>query len=85
MEYCQSCFMPMVKDEDFGTDKDGSKNHEYCIYCYKDGEFTFDGTMEEMIDICVPHMVNNLDGMTEETARKCMSETFPKLKRWKKD
>ena len=35
---CQSCAMPMSDDSLYGTNADGSKNSDYCIYCYKDGE-----------------------------------------------
>ncbi|KXT40688.1 hypothetical protein HMPREF2531_05235 [Bacteroides intestinalis] len=38
--YCQSCGMPLVKVEDFATNKDGTPMSEYCIYCFKDGAFT---------------------------------------------
>lgn len=38
--YCQSCGMPLVKAEDFATNKDGTPMSEYCIYCFKDGDFT---------------------------------------------
>jgi hypothetical protein len=37
--YCQSCGMPLVKAEDFATNKDGTPMSEYCIYCFKDGDF----------------------------------------------
>ncbi|MCL1964420.1 MAG: WYL domain-containing protein, partial [Firmicutes bacterium] len=78
---CQSCAMPMEKEQ-YGTNRDGSQNEAYCMYCYKDGAFTSDQTMEQMVDTCVPFMVE--DGMTEEAARKIMNETLPQLKRWKK-
>ena len=46
---CQSCSMPLDKPDLFGTEKDGTINQEYCIYCYKNGAFTGpDVTMEEM-------------------------------------
>ncbi|MFA5777226.1 MAG: zinc ribbon domain-containing protein [Parcubacteria group bacterium] len=32
---CQSCSMPMTKDEDFGTDEDGSKNWRYCSIVFR--------------------------------------------------
>jgi len=39
-KFCQSCGMPMNKDpENGGTNADGTKNNEYCSYCYKDGTF----------------------------------------------
>ena len=82
MKFCQSCAMPMT-DEDYGTEKDGSKSEEYCKYCYQNGEFTSDITMEEMIDFCVPKTAE-ATGMSEEEARKMSEEMFPKLKRWMK-
>ncbi len=27
----------MKKDEDFGTEADGSQNCDYCIHCYQNG------------------------------------------------
>ena len=51
-KFCQSCGMPLQKNEEFGTNHDGSKNEEYCCYCYKDGAFTMDCTMDQMIDHC---------------------------------
>ena len=72
-----------MSDKDFGTEKDGSKSEDYCSYCYQDGEFTDNRTMEEMIDFCVPKTAE-ATGMSEEEARKMSEEFFPKLKRWMK-
>ena len=44
-KFCQSCGMPL-NPEVLGTEKDGSKNEEYCTYCYADGHFTVECTME---------------------------------------
>ena len=82
MEFCQSCAMPMT-EELYGKNADDSKNKDYCSYCYDKGEFTSDITMEEMIDFCVPKMVEHSE-FNEEQARKMMEEMFPKLKRWNK-
>jgi hypothetical protein len=74
MVFCQSCGMPLAKDDDFRTNVDGTQNKDYCVHCYKDGKFIQDITMEGMIDFCVPHMVRaNKDTMVE-TARKSMLE-----------
>lgn len=81
INFCQSCAMPM-NDEDFGTEKDGSKSSDYCKYCYQNGEFTIDVSMEEMIDFCVPKTAQ-ATGMDEKEARMMSEEIFPKLKRWK--
>lgn len=82
--FCQCCGMPLGEaDALYGTNRDGSKSEDYCQYCFENGEFTFNGTMEEMIEICVPHMAAAIPNMTEEGARTAMREWFPTLKRWK--
>lgn len=84
-EYCQSCGMPMgVTDEFFGFNADGSKNEEYCKYCYDQGRFLGECTMEQMIEFCIPHMIDADNSMTEEKAREMMKNYMPKLKRWRK-
>lgn len=83
-KFCQCCGLPMGDtDELYGTNADGSKNDEYCKYCFENGKFTFNGTMEEMIEVCVPNMAAANPNMSEEEARKIMLEWFPTLKRWK--
>lgn len=83
-KYCQCCGMPMGNTgELYGTNGDGSKNTDYCKYYFENGAFTSDCTMDEMIEFCVPHMVEGNSDMTEEKARTMMKEFFPTLKRWK--
>lgn len=82
-QICQSCGMPMQKNEDFGTNTDGSKNEEYCHFCYRDGKFTDEGiTMEGKIKKNI-EMATKM-GMAEEKARQMTNNIIPKLKRWKK-
>ncbi len=83
-KFCQSCAMPMT-EELFGTNADGSKNEDYCIYCFKDGEFTSDMTMEEMMNFCIEKMVEVHPEIDKSEASKMMNEVFPQLKRWSKD
>lgn len=84
--FCQSCGMPLC-EKHYSTNKDGSVNTEYCNYCYKDGEFTADITMDEMIEHCVQYLDEfNKDSekqFTKEEAIAQMKEFFPHLKRWK--
>lgn len=84
MKLCQSCAMPLTKTEEIATNQDGTANEDYCIYCFKDGAFTEDMSMEQMIDFCAPFMVKETPGMTEEQAKAQMNAFFPKLKRWEK-
>ncbi len=78
--------MPMA-NEILGTNADGSRNEDYCIYCYKDSKFTQDMTMEQMIDHCAQFTdeINRQSGqnLTQEQAKEMMRQFFPHLKRWK--
>ncbi len=66
-----------------GTNADGSRNEDYCKYCFDRGAFTADCTMDEMIAFCVSPMLAANPGMTEAEARSRMKAFFPSLKRWK--
>ena len=59
--FCQSCGMPMGQtDERYGTEADGTKSKDYCSYCYTNGAFPAECTMQEMIDLCVQPMLENI-------------------------
>ena len=79
---CQSCAIPIQDESLYGTNKDGSKNSDYCIYCYKDGEFLQKATMEEYIEMMIPF--SEQAGMTEKQMRAFCESVYPTLKRWKK-
>ena len=85
--FCQSCGMPLTEDV-LGTNADGSKNEDYCMYCYKDGKFLQDCTMDEMIEHC-SQFVDEVNKqmpkpMTKEEYKQMMRGFFPMLKRWRK-
>ena len=84
-KFCQSCGMPLT-EELLGTNADGSKNENYCIYCYKDGKFLQDCTMDEMIEHCsqfVDEVNKSLpQPITREEYKEQMRKYFPYLKRW---
>ena len=48
MNICQSCAMPLYSDDVYGTNADGSKNEDYCKYCYVDGKFVGLNNMKYM-------------------------------------
>jgi hypothetical protein len=50
---CQSCGMPMKRDEKGGgTNADGTMSRKYCSHCWQDGRFTLpDLTAEGMQDL----------------------------------
>ena len=80
---CQSCGMPIQSIDDLGKNIDGSINEDYCKYCYQDGKFIDDVTMEEYIDMCSEY--GEQAGMTNEEMKEMCTKLFPTLKRWKKD
>jgi hypothetical protein len=80
---CQSCGMPLRKDEDHGTNADKSKSEEYCFHCYQNGKFLDEGiTLQEKIEKNIKFGVQM--GMSEKMARSMCENILPKLKRWQK-
>ena len=87
-QFCQSCGMPLTRVEDCGTNADGSTNFDYCKYCYKDGHFLQDMTMDQMIEHCaqfVDEVNKNMPKpMTREEYKQMMYGFFPMLRRWRR-
>ncbi len=79
---CQSCAMPIHKQEYFGTDQHGRKSDMYCKYCFQQGHFTEpDIGVNGMIDKCVGFMMGS-GVMPEQHIRETLSVVIPSLKRW---
>jgi hypothetical protein len=79
---CQSCAMPLAEAPDFGTEAGGASSAEYCHYCYQDGKFTTEATMEEMVEISAKGMAEATD-TPEDQARALLRGLLPNLKRWR--
>jgi len=79
---CQSCGMPLTKDEKGGgTEADGSKSKMYCSRCYENGKFT-------KPDITVNQMQELVRNKIKEMGFPGFLSGFfvkgiPKLERWK--
>lgn len=81
---CQSCSMAIEKEEMIGTNADGSQNHDYCIYCFKDGVFTDNlTTLEDYIEYSLQFAEQA--GMTKEQMKEYCQKVLPTLKRWKQN
>jgi len=78
---CQSCAMAMQDESNFGKNSDGSKSDKYCKYCYPNGNFSKDESLEEMVESCIPFRLN--DYSDEKTARECLTKQISQLERWK--
>lgn len=87
--YCQSCGMPLRFDveEWLGTNSDSSRSDEYCYYCLKDGKYTVDVSMSDMVDIWVKYTdkynVYANTGYSPEQLRSILNKRLPTLSRWK--
>jgi DNA-directed RNA polymerase subunit N (RpoN/RPB10) len=83
---CQSCGMPLSEEfGNFGTEKDGSSNSEYCSFCYQKGSFANpDQTLDEMIQSSIENMTGSDLNMPIEKATELANSFLPTLKRWKK-
>ena len=79
--------MPLT-DENRGANADRSRSEDYCVYCYKNGEFTQEFTMSQMIEFCLQFLDqwNGQTGckLTPIQAKEQMLQHFPHLKRWKR-
>lgn len=79
--YCESCGM-LLEPSQYGTQADGSKTNLFCKWCYDKGEYTYETTMEAMIEDCAPRLSENT-GMTLDEAVSLMGAVLPQLERWK--
>ncbi len=79
---CQSCGMPLNKDEQGGgSEADGAKSETYCSFCYADGAFLQQEiTALQMQDFCVTALQDK--GMPKIMAW-LFTRGIPKLGRWK--
>ena len=80
---CGSCGMPLLRDEDAGTEADGSRSAIYCTYCYRDGAFTEpDLTREQAVGKYAPMMASNL-GIPPLEAEEMVRQYLSTLPRWR--
>jgi len=79
--------MPLESEEQKGTEKDGRRSDDYCVYCYANGAFTRNITMEEMIQTNIQFLDQWIEStgvqMTEDEAIVELRKYLPTLKRWK--
>jgi transcriptional regulator with XRE-family HTH domain len=77
---CQCCGMPL-DDSIISHEKDGSRNENYCKWCYADGEYMY-SNMDDLIEVCVKNMVSAEH--TENEVREYLKATLPQLDYWKR-
>lgn len=77
---CQCCGMPL-DDVTISREPDGTRNENYCKWCYTDGKFVY-SSIEELTDFLAEHMANA--AYPPEQVRAYLAEHLPKLDHWKK-
>jgi Putative zinc ribbon domain len=80
---CQSCGMPMRKDEmGGGTNADGSKNVKYCSHCFASGQFTLPQISADEMQARVKSKLR--ESGVPSAAAWFLTRGIPKLERWSK-
>lgn len=79
---CQSCGMALTSPSDFGTNADGTKNADYCHYCFQNGAFSKDETLADMVESCIPFALRAGEYPDDKSARRGLTEELKTLKRW---
>lgn len=74
---CQCCGMPL-SDLVISEEPDGTRNAEYCKWCYSDGKFTYTD-LDALIDVCVTHMPE----IDPAEARAYLEALLPTLNYWR--
>jgi len=78
---CQSCGMPLARDEQGGgTNADGSRSSTYCSHCYQAGSFT-------MPELTVQQMQERVEARLAQVGvpsdfTSAQVQKIPKLARW---
>ena len=80
--YCQSCGMMFTAPDQHGHEADGTEVEDFCRWCYDDGAYTYETTMEDMIEDCAPRMAEAM-GWTVDESASILGAVLPTLKRWK--
>ena len=78
---CQSCGLPLGKETDYGAEADGTKSEEYCTWCYPDGSFTGEESLDAFIEHSAPYMAKAA-GISEDEAVSYLAVVLPTLGRW---
>lgn len=79
---CQSCGMILSSADECGHEADGSVTEDFCRWCYDDGAYTYETTMDDMIEECAPRMAEGMGRPVEEVV-SLLGAVLPTLKRWR--
>lgn len=83
-DYCQSCGMMFTAPGQHGHEEDGTEAEGYCRWCYENGRYTYETTMDDMIEDCAPRMAQAM-GWTVDEAASLLGAVLPTLDRWRQE
>ncbi len=78
---CQSCGLPFSA-EALGTNRDHTHNCDFCINCFRNGEFTDHHLTRNEMERRLLEMAREHNEMSLEEAQQVI-KLLPDLKRWK--
>ena len=81
MLVCQCCGMPLTEEDMISREPDGSRNEDYCKWCYANGKFTY-ASKDALLAFLLEHMPNP-DAMPEEERLTFYDQHLSGLKHWK--
>ena len=77
---CQCCGMPL-DDAVISREQDGTRNEEYCKWCYVNGRFVYP-TLDSLVDFLVEHFAG--EQFPADQARVYYQTQLAQLKHWKR-
>ena len=81
--FCQACGMYLTRDEDRAPLPDGTFAEDWCQWCGNEAANTEGMTVDDMIELCAPHMVESGAFATRDEAVSLLGAVLPQLKRWR--
>lgn len=79
---CQSCGMPLVNPEDFGTMESREPALMYCKYCYQQGKFTEHNVTIKALAARGAKILSDMYQIPIDKAEAFSSQHLQYLKRW---
>jgi hypothetical protein len=79
---CQSCGAILRNDFDCGTNADHTLNHEYCHYCFLDGTYQDDCSLDAMLSIA-EQVIGDAERLPATAAAARARRLVPQLARWR--
>ena len=76
---CQCCGMSL-SESSMSREPDGTRNEDYCRWCYRDGKFLYND-LDELIDFLVEQLSDK--NWPPEQVRDYLQTELPRLEHWK--